>query len=97
MTQRITFETEDSLELKGEGWVMQGAPLEGGYEFTFKLAGSAGTFRFTALEATSLGDGLNGLRPLMKRTARAFYEAASAEIAFPSKPKDGKRWWQVWR
>jgi hypothetical protein len=99
MTQRITFENEDSLEVKGDGWTMRGEPVEGGYEFTIGVTeyDLPAAYRFKALGATSLGEALNGLRPLMKRSATAVFEAATTEIAFPSKAKDGKRWWQVWR
>jgi hypothetical protein len=97
VTQRITFETEDSLEVKGDGWVMRGEPTQGGYAFTFEFEVVRGSYRFTSLGAESMGEALNSLRPLMTQVAKAFLEAASSKIAFPSTPVDGKRWWQVWR
>jgi hypothetical protein len=101
MTQRITFENEDSLKVKGDGWVMRGEPTQGGYEFTIEtwIDETRSTFRFSVSDAPSLGEALSVARPMMRRTGWAVFKAASAsaEIAFPSKPVDGKRWWQVWR
>jgi hypothetical protein len=102
-SSKIAFESEDALEVTGDGWTFRVEPGEdaGVYQATFCVqdGDESSNIKARVIGAESLGVAVANHQRFLRHVAGAYREFAALQIAFPSKPESEapkRRWWKVW-